>query len=126
VPDADLLERFLRQRDEAAFELLVWRHGKMVLGTCRRLLHDAHEAEDAFQACFVALARRGGALRGAAAAGGWADKGASRPAPGAEGGGGRGRGGEAARGRGRRPRTAAGRPRAGGGRAGPGRGGGRP
>src|SRR5437867_2329585 len=47
VPDAQLVQRFVRQRDEAAFELLVWRHGKMVLGTCRRLLRDAHEAEDA-------------------------------------------------------------------------------
>jgi RNA polymerase sigma factor (sigma-70 family) len=59
VSDALLLERFLGGRDEAAFELLVWRHGPMVLGVCRRILHDAHEAEDAFQATFLTLARKG-------------------------------------------------------------------
>src|SRR5579884_3737996 len=71
VPDAQLLERFIRQRDEAAFELLVWRHGKMVLGTCQRLLRDAHEAEDAFQACFLALARRAGSISRRESVGGW-------------------------------------------------------
>src|SRR5262245_36495904 len=83
VPDAQLLERFLRQRDEAAFELLVWRHGKMVLGTCRRLLRDAHEAEDAFQACFVALARRAGSIGRRESVGGWLHKVAYRLALGA-------------------------------------------
>src|SRR5437588_6574778 len=53
VSDAQLLARFAGQRDEAAFELLVWRHGKMVLSTCRRLLRNAHDAEDALQACFL-------------------------------------------------------------------------
>ena len=38
VADAELLRRFVEQRDAAAFELLVWRHGRMVLGVCRRLL----------------------------------------------------------------------------------------
>src|SRR4051812_36147076 len=71
VPDAQLLGRFISQRDEAAFELLVWRHGKMVLGTCRRLLRDAHEAEDAFQACFLALARRAGSIGRREPVGGW-------------------------------------------------------
>src|SRR5579872_3165619 len=67
--DADLLRRFVRRRDEAAFELLVWRHGPMVLGVCRRVLRDAHAAEDAFQATFLALARKaGGIARGGAAA----------------------------------------------------------
>jgi RNA polymerase sigma factor (sigma-70 family) len=62
VADAELLERFVGQRDEAAFELLVWRHGGMVLSLCRRILHDAHEAEDAFQATFLALARKAGSI----------------------------------------------------------------
>src|SRR5262249_59439954 len=84
VPDAQLLERFTSQHDEAAFELLVWRHGKMVLGTCRRLLRDAHEAEDAFQAAFLALARRGGSIRRREAVGGWRPKGASPLALGAQ------------------------------------------
>src|SRR5581483_4718174 len=84
VPDAQLLERFLRQRDEAAFELLVWRHGKMVLGTCQRLLRDAHEAEDAFQACFLALARRAGSIGRRESVGGWLHKVAYRLALGAK------------------------------------------
>jgi RNA polymerase sigma factor (sigma-70 family) len=73
VTDAQLLDRFRAQRDEAAFELLVWRHGKMVLGTCRRLLRDGPDAEDAFQACFLALARRAGSI-GRGSVGGWLHK----------------------------------------------------
>src|SRR5262245_44432079 len=71
VSDAQLLARFADLRDEAAFELLVWRHARMVLGTCRRLLLDAHEAEDALQACFLALAQRAGSIRHRASVGGW-------------------------------------------------------
>src|SRR5262245_27097848 len=58
VTDADLLERFTRQRDEAAFELLLWRHGPMVLSLCERLLPQAQDAEDAFQATFLVLVRK--------------------------------------------------------------------
>ena len=69
LSDAELLLRFVRQRDEAAFELLVWRHGPMVLGVCRRVLRDAHGAEDAFQATFLALVRKAGSIaRGGAVA----------------------------------------------------------
>jgi RNA polymerase sigma factor (sigma-70 family) len=69
VPDSELLRRFTHDRDEAAFELLVWRHGSMVLGLCRRAIRDEQLAEDAFQAVFLVLARRAGAVRGNL--GGW-------------------------------------------------------
>jgi RNA polymerase sigma factor (sigma-70 family) len=71
VDDAALLDRFATDRDEAAFELLVWRHGPMVLGVCRRRLGDIHAAEDAFQATFLALARRAKSIRRQSSVGGW-------------------------------------------------------
>lgn len=61
--DADLLGRFVADRDEAAFTVLVHRHGPMVIGVCRRILRDSHAADDAFQATFLVLARRAGSLR---------------------------------------------------------------
>jgi RNA polymerase sigma factor (sigma-70 family) len=61
--DAQLLERFIRDREESAFAALVARHGAMVLRSCRRILDDGHEAEDAFQATFLILARKAQSLR---------------------------------------------------------------
>jgi RNA polymerase sigma factor (sigma-70 family) len=63
TPDADLLERFIRDRDEAAFSAIVERHGPMVLLACRRLLGDADAAEDCLQATFLVLARRAASIR---------------------------------------------------------------
>jgi hypothetical protein len=53
--DADLLRRFVHDRDESAFELLVWRHAALVLHVCRQVPRDEQAAEDAFQATFLVL-----------------------------------------------------------------------
>jgi RNA polymerase sigma factor (sigma-70 family) len=63
LSDADLLERFCVRREEAAFTLLVQRHGPMVLAVCRRVLGNLHAAEDAFQATFLVLVRKAATIR---------------------------------------------------------------
>ncbi len=70
-PDAELLRRFVARAEGAAFEGLVRRHGPMVLGLCRRVLNDLHDAEDAFQATFLILARKAGSVRQPDALGNW-------------------------------------------------------
>src|SRR5438132_13909810 len=62
MEDGRLLERFIVNRDEAAFEALLRRHGPMVLGVCRRLLRDPRDIEDAFQATFLVLLRKASGL----------------------------------------------------------------
>jgi RNA polymerase sigma factor (sigma-70 family) len=69
--DEQLLERWLARRDEAAFEVLLWRHGPMVLGVCRRLLSRPGDAEDAFQATFLTLLRRAASIRHGNALAAW-------------------------------------------------------
>ena len=77
-PDADLLDRFVSGKDNGAFELLVWRHGGMVFGVCRAILHDHHASEDAAQAVFLALARGAKSIRGERAVVGWLHRVAGR------------------------------------------------
>ena len=61
--DAELLDAFLRDRDELAIEALIRRHGPLVLGVCRRLLGNPHDAADAFQVVFLVLVQKSGSIR---------------------------------------------------------------
>ncbi len=71
LEDGQLLARYEADGDEAAFEALIGRHGPMVLTICRAVLRDEHDAEDAFQATFLVLAKKAGSVRGDDSLGGW-------------------------------------------------------
>jgi RNA polymerase sigma factor (sigma-70 family) len=69
--DEDLLDRFVAQHDEAAFEALLHRHGALVWNVCRRVLTEEHAAEDAFQATFLVLVRKARSVRKKASIRSW-------------------------------------------------------
>jgi RNA polymerase sigma factor (sigma-70 family) len=71
LADGSLLGCFIDQLDQAAFETLVRRHGPMVLGVCRRILENHHDAEDAFQATFLVLVHKAHTIRPRALVGNW-------------------------------------------------------
>jgi RNA polymerase sigma factor (sigma-70 family) len=71
LSDGQMLERFVDSRDEAAFEVLVGRHGAMVFNVCRQLLRNPHDVEDAFQAVFLVLVRKAGFIRIEGSLGPW-------------------------------------------------------
>jgi RNA polymerase sigma factor (sigma-70 family) len=71
APDTELVHRFATSGDEQAFRALVARYGAVVWAVCRRVVRNHHDAEDAFQATFLVLARRAGGLRTGSAVGGW-------------------------------------------------------
>jgi RNA polymerase sigma factor (sigma-70 family) len=71
LTDGQLLERFLANGDETTVEVLVRRYGPLVFGVCRRVLHDAHAAEDAFQATFLVLVRKAPSLDRGKPLGSW-------------------------------------------------------
>jgi RNA polymerase sigma factor (sigma-70 family) len=69
--DHDLLQRFRKERDAASFHALLRRHGPMVFDVCRGVLGNEADAEDAFQATFLILARNAGSIVKAASLGSW-------------------------------------------------------
>jgi RNA polymerase sigma factor (sigma-70 family) len=71
LTDAELLQRFVTTRDEAAFEALAWRHATMVWGICRRVARREQDAEDAFQATFLTLAQRAASIHNGESLGSW-------------------------------------------------------
>jgi RNA polymerase sigma factor (sigma-70 family) len=71
LTDGQLLAQFIGQHDEAAFAAFVKRHGSMVLGVCRRLLGNVHDADDAFQATFMILVHKAASLKSCELLGNW-------------------------------------------------------
>jgi RNA polymerase sigma factor (sigma-70 family) len=71
VPDQELVRRFSKGGDQVAFSGLLRRHGAMVLDVCRKILPNEQDAEDAFQATFLVLARKSGAIRKKSSVGSW-------------------------------------------------------
>src|SRR5262245_61483901 len=69
--DGELLDRFRTAYDQAAFSALLRKHGPAVLGGCRRVLKDAHDVEDAFQATFLVFLRKAATIDRGEALGGW-------------------------------------------------------
>ncbi len=69
--DSELLSSFAEHHDQGAFAELVERHGPLVLGVCRRILRNGHDAEDAFQATFLLLSRKAASLRNPDRLGAW-------------------------------------------------------
>ncbi len=71
LSDGQVLDRFVARREEAVFEVIIHRHGPMVWGVCRRVLRDHHDAEDAFQATFLVLARKAASVKPREKVGNW-------------------------------------------------------
>jgi RNA polymerase sigma factor (sigma-70 family) len=71
LSDAELLQRFVTCRDESAFAALMTRHGPMVFGVCRRVLHHVQDTEDAVQATFLVLVRKAGGIGRGELLGNW-------------------------------------------------------
>jgi RNA polymerase sigma factor (sigma-70 family) len=71
LDERQLLERFIARGDESAFEAILQRHGPMVLRVCRRVLHDPHDVDDAFQATFLILVKKAGSIRDRDVLGTW-------------------------------------------------------
>src|SRR5882762_115008 len=71
LPDATLLDCFISERDETSFEVLLRRHGPMVLGVCRRVLRNEADSEDAFQASFLVLFMKAASIRPRSMVGNW-------------------------------------------------------
>src|SRR4051812_24868953 len=71
LSDGQLLERYVLRQEASTFEVIVDRHGPMVWGVCRRVLRDHHDAEDAFQATFLVLARKAASVKPREKVGHW-------------------------------------------------------